>query len=179
MKKRLFYTVLIILTFVNVNAYDKIIIIDPGHNWDNTTGVLTPAKSATEVLTAGAAAIGKAGSGWGWNPSTLEKGGHFFTKSRVALNVSLASTNGFSVSAINNHHKGLRGKELWGKALKDGMFAGISAGALTLPFVKPELFPPLTLEKAGFYAGYDKFSYIGTSYSSVLNLRKIIDGIGL
>ncbi len=131
-------------------------------------------------LTAGAAAIGNvtfAGSGWGFSKPQGSIGGHFFTKSRVFLNVSLASTNGFSVSAINNYYKGERGKDLWGKALKDGIFAGISAGALTLPFVKPELFPPLRLEKAGFYARYDKFSYFNSSFSSVFSLKKIINYI--
>ncbi|NJO91712.1 MAG: N-acetylmuramoyl-L-alanine amidase [Chloroflexia bacterium] len=33
------------------NAQNKVIVIDPGHDWDNTTGILSPARTETEVNT--------------------------------------------------------------------------------------------------------------------------------
>ncbi len=37
--------------YFNCIAQDKILVIDPGHNWDNTTGMLTPLRTETEVNT--------------------------------------------------------------------------------------------------------------------------------
>jgi N-acetylmuramoyl-L-alanine amidase len=49
--KKIYIILFIIIPVISFSQNTKYIVIDPGHQWDNTTGVLPTAKTITEVQT--------------------------------------------------------------------------------------------------------------------------------